>query len=228
MPRGAILHIGANRSDGVLGPIFGDGRFRYIPIPEARPGPGSWTYRELGLEEWVPDTWEYAHFDPEFRTYTWGDYPIIRTHWARQLDKGDYYFFLESLKFNGKKSSENSDIDPDWAYYVVGYFVVKDQPQTVSYPITKRILKEFGNNAHIRRQSPGRRHDFLLFTGTNKSCILEHALRFSSGITPAAIARRVLTSITPRNPRWWQGIIEPPGVETLLREIKRLNPGCPS
>ena len=218
------MHIGANSSDGVLAPVFEDGRFKYIPIPEARPGPGSWTYRELGLEEWVPQSWEYAHYDPEFRTYTWGDYPIIRTHWARQLNRGDYYFFIASLKFNGTTQPRNSTVDPDWAYYVIGYFVIKEPPISISYPISDPMRRKFGNNAHIRRGTPGRRNAFLLFGGTNKTCLFEHALRFSRGKTPNEVAQEALPSVNPMNPRWWQGIIETRGVDFLLREIRRINP----
>jgi hypothetical protein len=74
-------------------PEYSDGTFKFIPMPENYPSAQSWTYEELGLKEVVPDSWKYAHNDPEFRSFTWGDYINKRTYLTRQLCKGDYVFF---------------------------------------------------------------------------------------------------------------------------------------
>ena len=91
--RGVYVHIGANKGMGCPCPEYSDGTFKFIPMPENYPSAQSWTYEELGLKEVVPDSWKYAHNDPEFRSFTWGDYINKRTYLTRQLCKGDYVFF---------------------------------------------------------------------------------------------------------------------------------------
>ncbi|MHA2208431.1 MAG: Nmad3 family putative nucleotide modification protein [Candidatus Thorarchaeota archaeon] len=70
----AIVNVGMSTATGLPGPLFQDGSFRFIPIRERKPGHNTPTYQEIGLADWVQDPDDYAHYDPEFETMTFGDY----------------------------------------------------------------------------------------------------------------------------------------------------------
>ncbi len=205
-----------NTSHGVLGPVCEHGSFRYIPIPERDPSPRSWTYARLGLARWLPEDWsfQYAHYDPEFETYTWGDYPNIRTFWTRQLDPGEHVFFIASLRSVNASGS--------WSYSVVGYFTLDGSPVEVSFPVTEAVAERFHNNAHIRR-GKGRK-PFIIFSGrSDNSRLLEKAVPISYGKLPNELAKRVFSKLNPESPRWWQGTVQPQAVEELFEAIRDAN-----
>ena len=80
-----LANVGANSSHRFLSPLFDDGTFEFITIPEEpfAAGPQSVRYRDLrshydpneSLDRWVPDRLldTATHFDPEFSTNTYGD-----------------------------------------------------------------------------------------------------------------------------------------------------------
>jgi len=70
MPRAVAINVAANTNlPGRRGPVYPDGSFRYVPIPEreqtAEPVP---TYSDLDLTPYVPDDAVDlpVHLDPEF------------------------------------------------------------------------------------------------------------------------------------------------------------------
>ena len=198
----------------MLGPLFKDGSFKYIPLPEGSPSASSRTYNELGFTKWLPSEWpyKYAHYDPEFTTYTWGDRTGIRTYWARKLDPEDFVFFLSSLQ-------HGYGIRPSWSYCIIGYFQLAALPMKVSYPIPSRLARRYPNNAHFRRR--GQKGDsFILFQGRRKnSRLLDRAIILSRGSQPNHLALKLIPKPHPENPRWWQCVINPRGVKILLEEI---------
>ena len=212
------MHIGCNRSDGMLAPIFGDGSFKYVPIREYCPSNDSWTYAQLGAKDWVPEDWKYAHYDPEFLTFTWGDYAKIRTHWARKLRPGDYYFFISSLRYHQTEARREPHIDPEWGYYLIGLFEAQEAPVELSYPIPSNLKSRFKNNAHVRRV-PKSDEKFLIFSGTARSCLLKRAVPLSRRQYPNELAKRALPWASASNPRWWQGIVSEEGASILLNEV---------
>ena len=173
----------------------------------------------MGLKEWVPSDWKYAHYDPEFITFTWGDYARIRTSWARKLHPNDYYFFIGSLRYNEEKGvKRESDIDQEWAYYLIGFFEMKLPPRQVSYPISDVIRSEFPNNAHVRRSS--REDDrFLIFCGSKRSRLLDRAIPLSHKRFPNDLAKKVMPWLSPSSPRWWQGVLSEEAVDFILNAI---------
>lgn len=176
----------------------------------------SWTYTKLGLAGWLHEGWsyQYAHYDPEFETNTWGDYPNIRTFWTRQLGWGEHVFFIASLR--------NLNASDSWSYSVIGYFTLQGPPVEVSFPVNEAVAKRFRNNAHIRR-GKGRR-PFIIFSGMREnSRLLERAVPISYGKSPNELAKRVFSNLNPENPRWWQGIVQPQGVEELFEAIRDAN-----
>ncbi len=198
----------------MLGPLYRDQSFKYIPLPEGSPSARSSTYKELGFDKWLPSDWslKYAHYDPEFTTYTWGDRTGIRTYWARQLIPGDFVFFISSLQ-------HKFGIRPLWSYCIIGYFHLSHLPMKITYPIPPRIARRFPNNAHFTRR--GRNGEsFILFQGNKKnSRLLNRAVVFSQGSKPNNLALKIVPKPHPENPRWWQCVVNRRGVRTLLDAI---------
>ena len=82
MSKGLLLRVALDKgSGGALAPIFEDGSFEYIPIPENKETSISSTYSStLGrskepLSKFVPIKYtdSQIHFDPEFETFTYGE-----------------------------------------------------------------------------------------------------------------------------------------------------------
>lgn len=116
MVKAGIINVASNSSHDTLGgrgPIFGDGSFLFVPILESYPTEASWSYGDLGLLDFLPDWMDekgnpiediYSHYDPEFETFTFGDYPKSSdggrlNRKLQTLEKGDYLFFFASLDF---------------------------------------------------------------------------------------------------------------------------------
>lgn len=227
--QGSYVHIGSNSECRNLGPIFSDGTFRYVPIPEKYPSDISVTYDDLGLTEFVPKKWLYAHHDPEFTTFTWGDYINKRTYTTRRLEKNDYVFFIASLQFKGNTETRPIWIDPIWAYYIIGYFVLESPipfVEKIEYPISDDHRELFSNNAHVRRDyeklvEEGRDGPFSIYKGTKKSRLLKVAVPISTKNKPNELARYTLSDPNESAPRWWQHkVIEDNRVKHILDEIE--------
>lgn len=223
MTRASIVHIGINKSDGFLGPIFGDGRFKFVPIRENFPSENSWTYKELRLQEHVPSTWIYAHYDPEFRTFTWGDFKNKRTFCSRQPSKGDFTFFLASLAYSSLEKVARKPWVENYAMYVIGYFELEEIPKKadIPYPIPSAIKERYANNAHVRRNfTQEELAPFLIFKGSPRSRPLDFAVPFSSGSKPNALAKKAIPDLDPDRPRWWSdAIIDENGVRAIFDGI---------
>jgi hypothetical protein len=110
--KGLLLHVAADTSNlGIVGPLFPDGTFEYIPLgPEDDSTRDLPSYKDLRatnqnrgtwLSQFVPShraSWK-AHYDPSFATKTYGepnnDEPKQLA--LKRLDCGDYIFFVSSL-----------------------------------------------------------------------------------------------------------------------------------
>ena len=233
-PKGAILHVGSNRHFRFLGPVHGDGTFKFIPIPEDKHDPErSWKYEELGLAEDLPRNWKwgkYAHYDPEFLTFTYGD-PIehtLRLRHARELREDEFLFFLASLRYSPRDGETRaSDIDPEWAYYLIGFFELAEPPIVLPYPFPDDARKRFSNNANVRRVNDQR--PIFIFEGTKNgkehSRQLMRAVALSNEVVPNTLARQAMPWLTPRPNkgwayRWWgENFVFPEGVQILLRAM---------
>lgn len=229
--RGAFVHIGTNIGMRSACPIFADGRFKYIPIPESYPSDESWTYEKLGLTEYVRSDWRYAHYDPEFISFTWGDFINRRTYVVRKLGGNDFVFFISTLQYKGVEAPLLSWIDPNWAYYIIGYFELQSPVpflKNETYPVRNEIRANFENNAHVRRDPMKNPKPFCLFKGTQRSKILEpFPVPISRKNEPNDLAKAVLPSLNAERPRWWSNsIIEESGVQRVFQEIRLQNQGA--
>ena len=107
-----LLRIGIDSGyGGIQGPLFKDGSFEFIPIPDQFGGKGvdSRTYgNTVGghgrpLIEYFPDRLrermrdQPMHVDPDFVTFTYGD-PTPPKRSLRQLQEGDLLVFYAGLE----------------------------------------------------------------------------------------------------------------------------------
>src|ERR1035441_8443171 len=150
----AMLRIGIDSgAGGIQGPLFHDGTFDYVPIPDGfgideRTYGNTTSLKQRKLIDYFPESRREAmasqsvHFDPEFATFTYGD-PTSPKAGLRHLEKGDmliFYFGLEGWDFKSEP-----------ALYLMGYFEVElaAKPEDIGDNETLRV---FGNNFHVRHQ----------------------------------------------------------------------------
>ncbi|MFQ5893684.1 MAG: hypothetical protein ACE5H5_05170, partial [Nitrospinota bacterium] len=150
--------VGIDRgTGGTLGPIFGDGSFEYIPIPEARglASEGTPTYGGLkarsggSLARFVPDRIRGApvHHDPEFEAFTYGDPTRNKRGQLLKLAPGDLLAFYAAL--------QKWDEGEHAGLYLIGYFTVLS---VYNLPDGRapRAPHSIEANAHLRRSTPDR------------------------------------------------------------------------
>lgn len=161
--KGVALNIGANsNTPGGRGPIYEDGSFRYVPIPESDSHVTSPTYTELELDDIrpAPTHGTVAHFDPEFaeiptgQAYTYGDRHPPKTTEISKLETGDILFFYATLSYAGSGVPEYDWINDDWGAYVIGHFVLERDPLSkekyLDLAESEQTWAE--SNAHTRRE----------------------------------------------------------------------------
>jgi hypothetical protein len=157
--KGLILRVGIDKGfkGGDFGPVFDDGRFEYIPIPEPenhKPTTETRTYNDLKgakgepLSDYVPAIADRTvHFDPAFDdTCTYGD-PTTKRISLLKLKEGDLLVFYAGLRpYNTNKYPEG--------LYFIGYFTVK---KVINFcklldEEVEECYRLYSNNAHMKRQ----------------------------------------------------------------------------
>ncbi|AKB67660.1 Nmad3 family putative nucleotide modification protein [Methanosarcina mazei] len=181
-----LLRVGIDTgSGGTLGPIFKDGSFEYIPIPEGYLSEEDKTYgNTIGRKGLPLSTYVFKslkdvgmHFDPEFKTYTYGD-PTSKRSSLLRLQKNDLLVFYAGLKPYNQKKEEA-------ALYIIGYFTVKEviDFNLLSTEEREKYCKRCKNNAHIKRMEIlGEEHldDLVIIMGQkNGSKLLDKAIKIS-------------------------------------------------
>ena len=175
----ALLRVGIDTGcGGMHGPLFRDGGFEYVPIPSST---GKHTYgntrgrRSKPLASYFPLSrqnkvkMQRIHFDPEFKTFTYGD-PTSPKAGLRRLERGDHLIFYSGLKGHGFKRSP--------ALYVIGYFIVKAAGYASSFS-DKQIRRQFRTNHHIIAKDS--RAALVLVKGGKGSRLFERAVCISAG-----------------------------------------------
>ena len=168
-----LANVGVTASHRFSSPVFADGTFEFIPIPEDRemPGPYAVRYRDLrsynnpgcDLRDYVPGRlWDWpTHSDPEFESFTYGGNceTSPRAASLKHLVPGDFLFFLARLQ-----GVPDSDLSvharvrktPDALLDKTGFTwwdawrSRKCCPMLRSRPV-EDVLRRFGANAHVRR-----------------------------------------------------------------------------
>jgi hypothetical protein len=152
-----LLRVGIDTgSGGAHGPLFPDGRFEYVPIPEPQESTQRHTYAELSgrygepLSTYVPHLADRVpHHDPEFTTYTYGDVGKIKCSQLSRLTEGDLLVFYAGL--------EPVDGTGPPLLYAIGYLTVSEVADLEAMTETERAaaIERFPNNAHAKRTALG-------------------------------------------------------------------------
>src|SRR3989304_10396214 len=103
-----LLRVGMDLGFGGLGPLFADGRFEYVPIPEnpQKASSRSLYFSEIlarsggTLDRFVPARYRAgpAHYDPEFDTFTYGDPTRNKRRQLLRLAQNDILVFYAGLR----------------------------------------------------------------------------------------------------------------------------------
>jgi hypothetical protein len=172
MPRSVAINIGANTDEpGFRAPVYPDGSFEYVPIPESqptRPETTVPTYGDLaphlslatypgldgGLHADLAGT--PVHLDPEFaeypncERYTYGDEHGVKARPIADLDEGDLLFFYATLTSVAGDADGDGQVGEDerpdwmparWGAYIVGGF------ELARDPVTGDAYRDFGEGA---------------------------------------------------------------------------------
>ncbi len=168
------------------GPLFHDGSFEFIPIPDDRMLDSRTYGNTLGrrgcpFTEFFPSRRQQRiahqpmHVDPEFETFTYGD-PTTPKKGLRHLEKGDLLIFYAGL--------EGFDFESPPALYIIGYFEVELAGLATEFSDTA-IRKNFASNFHVRHRAlfEKQKHELVLVKGGKGSRLLKKAHLLSETIT---------------------------------------------
>jgi putative DNA base modification enzyme with NMAD domain len=157
-PRKALLlRVGIDRgTGGALSPIFADGSFEYVPIPETKPTQCPLTFATLpshcgrSLAAFVPRRIadRPAHIDPDFEHLTYGDAAPHKRRQLARLEPGDLLVF-----YAGFEPWPHQDIP---RLFAIGWFEVKAVHRLPAQQISTdcELRLRFGNTAHFWRHPP--------------------------------------------------------------------------
>ncbi len=161
-----LLRVGIDTgSGGSLAPVFKDGTFEYIPIPESKATGETRTYASIvgrsgrRLSEFVGLSLasQHPHFDPEFDSFSYGDPTATKREQLRRLDPGDLLIFYAGLKPNPATDRPR--------LYAIGYFTVERVYYRENGSLDALDPKRYAANAHVRRTLP--ESDLVLVTGSS-------------------------------------------------------------
>ncbi|WP_318568150.1 hypothetical protein [Salinigranum marinum] len=214
-PRAIAINVGANTNlPGVRGPIYPDGRFEYVPIPERQPTTEAVpTYADLDphLRFDLPDRFFDlpVHLDPSFAgypfcsTYTYGDEHGVKAGPLSRLEPGDILLFYATLSLHGDPAAAAEWVVPDWGAYLIGEFRVERAvtgDEYASLPPAER--DRFATNAHVRRDPFDAK---VLVAGDGRSALYDRAVPLSApagGTTPNELVT-ALSNDSGKGP-WWR------------------------
>ena len=196
-----LANVGANTSaehKGLVSPIFDDGTFEFLPIPEGDRNLDKYAsavhYLDLrsrsepsgDLLRYVPERlWNAAcHNDPEFETITYGDTGKGRAANLNRMEIGDVLLFIARLvpQAAGKEPG----------FYLLGGISVDSIEGNVTQPLTGQGAQRFARNAHVvRALCTGIWDGFWLFGGSNRSRRFERAVPVTREICEQVLRDKV-------------------------------------
>lgn len=168
------------------GPLFRDGGFEFVPIPDDRKLDKRTYGNTIGrsghpLVQFFPQrrqqrmTVQPMHVDPEFEAFTYGD-PTPPKKGLRRLVKGDLLIFYAGL--------EGFDFASPPALYIIGYFEVELADLATEFS-DGAIRRNFARNFHVRHRSlfEKQRHELVLVKGSKDSRLLKKAQLIGETVT---------------------------------------------
>jgi hypothetical protein len=149
-----LLRVGMDLGFGGLGPLFPDGTFEYVPIPDDPRGvtERSLFFRDIparsggSLARFVPTKHceGPSHHNPEFETFTYGDPTRNKRRQILRLGRDDMLVFYAGLR--PYEHSRGSKL------YLIGYLVVlRVHKVTTLSPWPPPAFEHLWGNAHFRR-----------------------------------------------------------------------------
>ena len=180
----AMLRIGIDAgSGGIQGPLFRDGTFEYIPIPDGF-GKDEHTYGNTTgkhgnkLVDYFPEARrakmkdQSIHLDPEFDTFTYGD-PTSPKAGLRNLQQGDMLIF-----YCGLEGWDDFKSPP--ALYLMGYFEVMAAGKASAFSESE-VQNLFGKNYHVRHNDiyEKQKRELVLVKGSSQSRLLNKTVCLS-------------------------------------------------
>jgi hypothetical protein len=178
-----LLRVGIDRgTGGALSPIFPDGSFEYIPIPETEPTRSAPAFASLpsrhgrSLAEFVPRriAGRAAHIDPDFDAFTYGDAARHKRLQLLRLRPKDLLVF-----YAGFQPWPAEDIA---RLFAIGWLEVKETHDLSAARIggDRNLRRRFGKTAHFLRDPPDAR--LALIEGEpQRSRLLDRALPLGDG-----------------------------------------------
>ena len=159
-----VVNVGTNASHSFCSPIFEDGTFEFIPIPEDRQIEAAHgvKYRDLrsfyrpteDLSKYIPDRFLdiTTHNDPEFDSLTYGDNCDVnaRAQALKSVKRGDFLLFLARLQ-KYKKDALEAIPTKEFGFYFVGFLHVDSVYGSVINPLSELQMEAINLNAHVRR-----------------------------------------------------------------------------
>jgi len=247
--RAVAVNVAANTNlPGFRGPVYPDGRFEYVPIPEREPvaeGASVPTYADLDLSFPVPESVadRAVHLDPSFAgvhgaaATTYGDEHGVKARPIRSLAPGDRLLFYATLALHpapetvGDAPPSGVDADPDlppeWGAYLIGAIVVDrvvDGGEVAGMTPEERAAAGVADNAHLRRADPDPE---VIVAGREGSGLFERAVPLSTP-TAGADANRLVTELSNDSGKgpWWRRVLryDEAGTAALLAAIDEAQP----
>jgi len=184
MKKVALIRVGVDSgSGGIQGPLFSDGTFEYIPIPDGF-SVDSRTYgntvgrRGHPLVEYFPASRRHSmknqsiHFDPEFETCTYGD-PTSPKAGLKRLEGGDLLVFYCGL--------QGWDFSSPAELFIMGFFLVEAAGRVGNFS-GEELRNLFGENFHVRHPKifESQKKDLVLVKGSQESRLFDRAVPISS------------------------------------------------
>lgn len=170
---GVAINVGSQTKYHGRGPIYADGTFEFVPIPEDDSTVSYPTYEELNLHtkqfDSVAET--VVHADPEFpelpygKQYSYGDRHGKKTQSLKKLQATDFVFFYGTLDYEGERTPDYW-INTDWGGYVFGHFELATDPIIGKNELEEApdiVRENLSNNAHLRRATLD--EDIVLLVG---------------------------------------------------------------
>jgi hypothetical protein len=180
----AMLRIGIDTgSGGIHGPLFQDGSFEYVPIPDhfridERTYGNTHGRRGEPLVTYFPESRQpdmrnqSVHYDPEFDTFTYGD-PTSPKAGLRHLERDGMLVFYCGL--------QGWDFESAPALYLMGYFEVEAAGIASDFEPAD-LAGKFAANFHVRhpRVYAQQRDHLVLVKGSANSRLLKRAVEIST------------------------------------------------
>lgn len=219
MPAAVAINVAANTSlPGVRGPIYPDGSFTYLPIPEREPTAATVpTYGDLTAELALPfdlpsDLHDRrVHLDPAFaeyprcEAYTYGDEHGVKAGPISTLTEGDHLLFYATLTTHGEPV--RAWIPDDWGAYLIGAFRVAEVLTGEQFRALDPTDRErFAGNAHVKRTAFDAR--VLVRGAPEGSGLFDRAVPLSAP-DGGATANRVVTALAGDSGAgpWWRRVM---------------------